>query len=197
MRITKSGNIDKRGKFIRTIEMNKKMSESLKRNPPFGGKHHTKKSKQKMSRNRKGKRCSIKTEFKKGMIPWNKGKKGLLKHSKETREKIGLFHKGNKNVNWKGGISSENEKIKGSIEYRLWRESVFARDNWICQKCGKRGVLLNPHHILSFSKYPELRTSIENGITLCQKCHIEFHKKYGRKNNTKEQLIEFLNICQP
>ena len=31
-----------------------------------------------------------------------------------------------------------------------------------------------------------------NGITLNDKAHKEFHKKYGNKNNTKEQLEEFL-----
>ena len=37
------------------------------------------------------------------------------------------------------------------------------------------------------------RTAIENGITLSLKAHREFHKKYGFRNNTKEQLEEFLN----
>lgn len=34
----------------------------------------------------------------------------------------------------------------------------------------------------------------KNGITLSKKAHKEFHHIYGTKNNTKEQLIEFLNI---
>lgn len=53
---------------------------------------------------------------------------------------------------------------------RLWREAVFARDNWTCQKCKIMGGELNPHHIKNFAECPELRTSIENGITLCEKC---------------------------
>jgi hypothetical protein len=44
----------------------------------------------------------------------------------------------------------------------------------------------------NFAEFPELRTSIENGITLSEKAHKEFHKKYGFRNNTKEQLQEFL-----
>ena len=100
---------------------------------------------------------------------------------------------GKNSSNWKGGITPKNKKIWQSIEMRLWREAVFARDNWTCQKCKIMGGELNPHHIKNFAECPELRTSIENGITLCEKCHREFHKKYDKKNNTKEQIEEFLN----
>ena len=79
--------------------------------------------------------------------------------------------KGEEHYNWRGGITPENMKIRNGIEYRLWREAVFARDNWTCQECGKRGGNLNAHHIKSFADYHELRTSIENGMTLCERCH--------------------------
>lgn len=93
---------------------------------------------------------------------------------------------------WKGGISSENEKTRQSIEFHLWREAIFARDNWTCQKTGKRGGKLHPHHILNFSDYPGLRFVTDNGITLSEEAHRRFHKRYGQVNNTKEQLEEFL-----
>lgn len=86
---------------------------------------------------------------------------------------------GDKNPSWKGGITPINHKIRTSIEYILWRKSVFTRDNWTCQECGERGNILHAHHIKPFARYPELRTSIENGITLCYTCHKEIHKKYG------------------
>jgi len=117
----------------------------------------------------------------KGRRAWNKGLKGYLagakhfffgkKHSIEHRKKIGGALKGEKCYAWKGGITSKNLAIRNSIEYRLWRESVFARDNYTCQRCKKRGGELEAHHIKPFSDYPDLRFAIDNGITFCKKCH--------------------------
>lgn len=130
---------------------------------------------------KKGERRGKKTEFKKDLIPWNKGKKYLA-------------ITGSKNKNWKGGISPINKIIKGSIEYKEWREKVFKRDNWVCQKYRIKGCYLHPHHIQNFAEYPELRFDVNNGITLSKQAHDEFHKIYGRRNNTKEQLEKFLRI---
>lgn len=95
-----------------------------------------------------------------------------------TRLRKAKAHSGERSIHWQGGITSKNAKIRNGIELRLWRESVYARDNWTCQDCGKRGSTeLNAHHIRPFSEYPELRTSIDNGVTLCKKCHKLRHKK--------------------
>lgn len=120
------------------------------------------------------------------------------KHSEATKKKISIktilnTPRGKYNYNWKGGITPINEKIRKSVEYKLWRKSVFIKDNFTCQKTGQIGGKLVAHHINNFSDFPELRTSIENGITLSKESHIEFHKIYGKKNNTREQLNEFLN----
>jgi hypothetical protein len=118
------------------------------------------------------------------------------KLSVETRKKISEANKGDKCHLWRGGISkinrSERENFMSSIEYHLWHEACCSRDNWTCQKYKIKGGKLNVHHIYNYADYPELRTSIENGITLSKKAHEEFHNKYGRKNNTREQLQEFL-----
>ena len=78
--------------------------------------------------------------------------------------------------NYKGGITPENRVIRNSEKYKIWRESVFERDSYTCQNCFKKGTILNAHHIKEFSKYPDLRFEISNGITLCKPCHIEEHK---------------------
>ena len=86
------------------------------------------------------------------------------------------YWKGKDNPNWQGGITPKSIAIRMSIEYRLWREAVFARDNWTCETCKEKGGRLNAHHIKSFSKFPELRFAIDNGQTLCRKCHRKIHK---------------------
>jgi len=107
-------------------------------------------------------------------------------------------NKGENHPKWKGGISSERDKVRQTNEYKEWRENVFKRDNYICQCCGdNKGGNLNAHHILNFSDYIELRFDVNNGITLCDKCHNlnkhgSFHHTYGTKNNTKEQLEEYI-----
>jgi len=164
-----------------------KISESLK------GKSKTKEHILKNRLAQLGKKLSIETRKKlsdsnKGHIPWIKGRH----HTEESRRKIGESSKGEKSHFWKGGITSKNLIIKCSIEFKLWRESVFARDNWTCKKCKEKGRTLHPHHIKNFAQYPKLRFNVNNGITLCKKCHGEFHKKYGIKNNTKKQLKDFL-----
>ena len=115
-----------------------------------------------------------------------------IKRSIVFRRKQSKIRKGEKSPLWKGGVTKKNFLIRSEIEFRLWREAVFARDNWTCQKTGERGGKLHAHHIQNFSQFLELRFAIDNGITFSDKAHIEFHKKYGRKNNTKEQLEEFL-----
>lgn len=93
---------------------------------------------------------------------------------------------------WKWGITPERTKIRTSIEYKLWRDAVLARDNFTCQKTWKRWGDMEVHHIKNFSHFPELRFAIDNGITLCKESHKEFHKIYWKSNNTEQQLLQFL-----
>lgn len=81
--------------------------------------------------------------------------------------------------------------------YMKWRREVFIRDAFVCQKCGyKKGddeyTVLVAHHMESFEDYPEGRLDAENGVTLCNDCHHEFHRLYGVHHSRKWQTEEFL-----
>jgi len=108
------------------------------------------------------------------------------------------FYSGQNSPQWKGGISSERNQIMSSVEYKQWRIDVYERDDYTCQACSdNKGHNLNAHHILNFSDYKDLRLDVNNGITLCENCHVpnikgSFHNIYGTHNNTKEQLEEYL-----
>lgn len=89
--------------------------------------------------------------------------------------------------NYKGGITPENKRIRQSMKYRVWRESVFSRDKYTCQDCGAKSgqgkhIELHPHHIKSFAYYPKLRFWVTNGKTLCVPCH-EKTENYKCKAN--------------
>ena len=51
--------------------------------------------------------------------------------------------------------------------------------------------MLNAHHLDGWNWCKDKRFKTSNGITLCEDCHVEFHKEYGYGNNTKEQFQEF------
>ena len=100
-----------------------------------------------------------------------------------------------------GFLKSENTRLRGSSKYFNWRINVFKRDNYTCQCCGQHGGKLQVHHIENFSTNEELRFNIDNGTTLCYECHSpcapnSFHSMYGKYNNNKEQLNEYIKQKQ-
>lgn len=108
-----------------------------------------------------------------GKPPWNKGKPAP-------------WASGKNNIHWKGGITPKHEKIRKSLKYKRWRKQVFERDNYTCQKCGKRGVYLHADHIKPFSLYPDARLDTDNGRALCKSCHMEYGWNNFRENNPRQ-----------
>jgi len=120
-------------------------------------------------------------------------KKSLIGHEVilETRRKLSQY-RGEKSSNWNGGTSSLYKRMRHTLEYRLWRESVFKRDNYTCIWCGARNgdgkaIILNADHIKPFAYYPELRFAIDNGRTLCVDCHKTTNTYLNKGKNWKEK----------
>ena len=125
----------------------------------------------------KGIKCSEETKKKisermKDRTPWNKGKKRL--QVAWNKGKSATWAIGEKNVNWRGGVERQKElrKIRCSAEYTIWRCKVLVRDNFTCILC-KTYPSVIADHIKSFSNFPELRFDVDNGRTVCKKCHIK------------------------
>ena len=180
-------------------ETKKKLSDYFKKHPFWLGKKIPDMAKKRMSIAKLGKNHpNFGKRLSKNTV--NKIRKALLGHtvSEETRKKISLAgigkQAGEKHHNWRGGVTSLNHTRRTSTEYKLWRKSVIERDNYTCQKCGQNGGDLIAHHINNFTEHKNLQLAIDNGFTLCKECHRVFHNRYGYKNNTLEQLNEFLRL---
>lgn len=101
----------------------------------------------------------------------------------EVRKRMGS--PGSKNSGWIDGRTPENKRQRRTVEYKLWRKAVYERDNYTCQECGKRGGETHADHIKPFALFPELRTSIANGRTLCVPCHRKTSTYGGRARKKK------------
>ena len=101
-------------------------------------------------------------------------------------------NKGENHPGWNPNISTEDRIIKRKYEeYKIWRISVFKRDNFTCKCCGDdKGGNLNAHHKDGYNWCIERRLDVDNG--LCKTCHDKFHTIYGSGNNTIEQFEEFI-----
>ena len=135
------------------------------KNSGMFGKKHKLSSRLKMGLKQKGK---IISEYQKKQI--SIAMTGF-KHTDIAKYKISLSKRGANNPAWRGGISDINCRIRRSVEYKNWRESVFKRDNYTCIWCGQHGGRLNADHIKPFSLFPEERFNIDNGRVLCEDCH--------------------------
>ena len=103
----------------------------------------------------------------------------------------GIDHRGDKHPSWNSNLTKEDrEKTRHGV--KVWRKSIFTKDNYTCAFCKTKGGKLNAHHLDGWNWCKEKRFDLKNGVTLCSECHNRFHKKYGYGNNTKEQFDEFI-----
>lgn len=105
----------------------------------------------------------------------------------------GLKTRGDLHCKWKGGSSKINTSIRQMTENRRWMDAIKERDS-CCVRC-KSTENLEAHHIVQLSTIIEdfsitcredalihsnILWDLNNGITLCMKCHYEEH---GRNFN--------------
>ena len=174
LEIRKNMGLSHLGKSL-SKEHKKNISDANKGQVPWiKGKHHSEDTKLRISLKHKGKIFS-----------------------KITRKKLSKSKIGSKNILWKGGITPLHKMLRESLEFKFWREAIFKRDNYTCQECYTKGNILHPHHKRKFSlifqeflqQYSQFSPiedketlvrlaityepfwDIDNGQTLCEKCH--------------------------
>ena len=83
---------------------------------------------------------------------------------------------------WKGdNYIDPITRKRNQRRHRKWSKSVRDKNNNTCQTCGITNVRLEAHHIISLKECinSNLEFDIDNGITLCSKCHKLRHKEQG------------------
>ena len=99
---------------------------------------------------------------------------------------------GKNHYNYNHNLTDEDRMSRRDIkECVIWRKVVFTKDDYICEICNIRWGNLAAHHLMGWNNNPHLRFNKNNGVTLCKKCHLDFHSIYGKGNNTTQQFIEY------
>ena len=134
----------------------------------------------------KGRKKSAETRAKMSLVAKHRDNSAM--HTPEAHAKAGAtLRKSKKSArygpeasNWQGGITeinySERARFQASRACQDWRHACMERDNDTCQECGYRKGeepkrKLHVDHIKTYRDYPELRTEVSNGRTLCEDCH--------------------------
>ena len=56
-----------------------------------------------------------------------------------------------------------------------WKQAVRERYNYTCQRCGIYNLHIDCHHINTRARRPDLKHDVNNGVTLCRRCHSWVH----------------------
>lgn len=149
---------------------------------------------EKMSKVKLGKKVSEETKRKISLA--KKGKKYVLgKHwklSDEIRKSMSERMKGEKHPGWikDRTLIKQYWTERNNSEYKQWRKQVWLRDNFKCKidnpDCKGR---IEAHHIIGWTKFPELRYQINNGITLCHFHHPRVREEEKRLSPYFKELV--------
>lgn len=118
---------------------------------------------------------------------------GCLRKESSQRRKGNLSSRWNPKKSSQDRLDSDNNRKTTSPEYKTWRKSIYEQNNYTCQKCfHNMSGQLEAHHIESWASNEKLRYCLDNGITLCRQCHVNFHKIYGKTNNNRNQIQKYI-----
>ena len=81
---------------------------------------------------------------------------------------------------------------RNTTEYHNWKKKVIERDKK-CVICGSKEKLA-AHHLDHASYFPNERFKVSNGVTLCYKCHMNFHNNFKRSYRQKCTKYDFDNF---
>lgn len=105
-------------------------------------------------------------------------KKSSLSHTgylmpQSQKDNIAKSLSGEKNYRWikDRTLIDKKHALRSSKEWANWRKIIFERDDFSCQECTLRGGKLEPHHITPLRLDMNRVFDVNNGITLCIKCH--------------------------
>lgn len=150
---------------------------------PMFGKHHSKKSKLKISKSAKGRKISKETSKKlskarignTNALGYRHSKAAIekirrtstgRKHSEETKRKLSESRKGKRGSNWLGGISFLPYSLDWTKDLKI---KIRNRDNHKCRVCNKSSKRnLSVYHI----DYDKQNCKEDNLISLCDACHL-------------------------
>ncbi|MBG9599991.1 endonuclease [Bacillus mycoides] len=113
----------------------------------------------------------------------------------ENNPMYGRQRFGQENPNYNPNKTDEEREKERLVEgYGIWRTKVYERDNYTCRCCGyDKGSILVAHHLDGWDWCKKKRLDVDNGVTLCKRCHKQFHDKYGYGHNTRQQFITYMN----
>lgn len=104
-------------------------------------------------------------------------------------------------------VESISEYIRASKEYAAWRNQCYKRDNYTCQISKNRGGNLHVHHKTPLNsilaqhnitkenyntEFSSILFDLDNGITLSEEIHKQFHTLYGSDSEAKASFNAFL-----
>ena len=178
----------------------------------MAGKHHTKKSKERMRLKMKGKigywkgKKLSKTAKEKMSLAkigkyvgenspsWKGGWENKLPYCEKCGKKLtnhyaklcypcfSKYHKRKNHYNWQGGISFEPYSVDWT---KTLKRSIRERDKYVCRICGEQqgDIAFDIHHI----DYNKQNCTPDNLITLCRSCHAKtnFNRKKWIKHFKK------------